>query len=68
MKRARLHLTWDELVAIQRGLEADTARLERFLEAGGQPESVRRIYESDIALNDALSERIKEARTRCPTS
>lgn len=64
MKRARLHLTWDELLLVRAGLEHERAAAERELAQREDDGPLRRWYTERLDLVDELLPRVEKAIKR----
>lgn len=67
MKRARLNLTWDELLRVRSGLESERAHLERMLaehEDDRRFPAIRQHYAESLATVEALLPRVEKAIER----
>lgn len=64
MKRARLHLTWDELLLVRAGLEHERTVAERELAEREDEGPLRRWYTERLDLVDQLFPRIERAIER----
>lgn len=67
MKRARLSLTWDELLRVRSGLESERDHLKRMLaehEDDRRFPSIRQHYTESLATVEALLPRVEKAIER----